>query len=564
MTSKKLSRRRFLRATVGVGGLGLAAACAPITPPSPTLVAPDAKATAPAQAPAPTKPTAPVAATPAPTAATGASTAAPTPQPAASAAVKRGGTLTFIRTAEIQNFNPTFINPGHYPFLRALYNTPVRYDQNVNPVPDLTEKFELSGDGLSLKLELRKGVQFHSGRELVADDVTFTLEWFRDPKNSSPVRAAVDLVKRVETPDKHTVVLGFNAPNPGVFDMLDLLFIVDKDSVDTFSNTGVGTGPFKLAEYRPGDVARFVPFKEYWETGKPYLDEFVLRQVPDAQAMAIQLESGAADVIWLPTFNDLARFGQDPRFQTSPGAPGAFFFDIAVNTSVPDLSDKRVRQAISYVVDRERFTRTALQGIVEPTSLPVPKTSWAYFPDLEGIHKRDVDKAKQLMAEAGKSAGFEVVLLTSSKRAAGMGELAQILQNDLAQIGIRAKIEDVEVAVYEPRSREGVFDLKIHSYGRANKDPGTLFTGAIAWFPKGSWTKIDDPVYAAMIERAGSLVDREQRKAEYRKIIEHVLDQCFTIPICEQPRAFAWRSQVKDFAVTLDNIPIVSDVWLDR
>lgn len=566
----KLTRRRFLHATAGAMGIGLMTACAPIAPPAPTA-APAATAPAgpaPTTAPAATsKPIAPVAA-PAPTqaaAATAAPTAAaaPTPQPAVKTGPRRGGTLTFARTSEIQNFNPTFINPGHYPFLRALYNTPVRYDQHVNPVPDLAESFELSQDGLSLRLQLRKGVQFHSGRELTAEDVTFTLDWFRDPKNSSPVRAAVNLVKTVETPDKHTVILGFEAPNPGVFDMLDLLFIVDKTTVDQFANGGGGTGPFKLAEYRPGDVARFTPNPNYFESGKPYLDEYILKQVPDAQAMAIQLESGATDIIWIPNYNDLVRLGQDPRFQTSPGAPGAFFWDIAVNTSVPNLSDKRVRQAISYAVDRERFARTVMLGLVEPTSLNVPKTSWAYFPDLEGKHARNIDTAKQLMAEAGKSAGFEVVLLTSSKRAAGMGELAQILQNDLAQIGIRARIEDVEVAVYEPRSREGQFDLKIHSYGRANKDPGTLYTGAIAWFPKGSWTKIDDPEYAAMIQKAGSLVEREARKAEYRKIQEHVLDQCFTIPICEQPRAFAWNKRVKDFAVTLDNIPYVSDVWVE-
>lgn len=573
-----LSRRRFLYATAGVAGLGLATACAPIPPASPPA-APAAKATtgpsataAPAAAaPAATsKPIAPVAApaaavapvqaaAPAPASPTAASAAQPPGKPTA----KRGGTLTFARTSEIQNFNPTFINPGHYPFLRALYNTPVRYDQNVNPVPDLAESFELSKDGLSLKLQMRKGVQFHSGREMTAEDVTFTLDWFRDPKNSSPVRAAVSLVTKVETPDSHTVVLGFDAPNPGVFDMLDLLFIVDKTTVDQFANTGGGTGPFKLGEYRPGDMVRFVRNPTYFEAGKPYLDEFILKQVPDAQAMAIQLESNATDVIWIPNYNDLVRLGQDARFQTSPGAPGAFFWDIAVNTSVPDLSDKRVRQAISYTVDRERFAKTIMLGLVEPTSLPVPRTSWAYFPDLEGRHARNIDKAKQLMAEAGKSAGFDVVLLTSSKRAAGMGELAQILQNDLGQIGIRARIEDVEVAVYEPRSREGQFDLSIHSYGRANKDPGTLFTGAIAWFPKGSWTKIDDPAYAEMIAKAGSLVDREARKAEYRKITEHVLDQCFTIPICEQPRAFAWNNRVKDFAVTLDNIPYVADVWLD-
>lgn len=559
----RLSRRRFARMSLGLAGCGLAAACAPSAP-------------APSAAPPPTSaPIAPVAPTSAPAApapgAAPAPQAVPTPavvataaaQPAAKPAIKRGGTLTFMQTAAARSFNPSMTGPGQYPSLRALYNTLVRYDQNLNPVPDLAESFELSKDALSLRLDLKKGVQFHSGRELMADDVLFTLDWFKDPKNNSPVRAAVNLITRVETPGKHTVVLGFDSPNPGVFDMLDLLFIADKDSADKFANTGVGTGPFKLAEYRPGELVRFTPNPNYFESGKPYLNEYVVRYVADAQTMAIQIESGAVDVISIPNFNDLVRLRNDSKFGTSPGSPGAFFWDIAVNTSVPNLADKRVRQAISYAVDRERFARTAMAGLVEPTSLPVPKTSWIYFPDLEGRYKRSIERARQLMAEAGRSAGFEVVLLTSTKQAAGMIDLAQILQNDLGEIGIRAKIEDVEVAQYQDRQFGSGFDLMVHSYGRANKDPGTMFTGAIAWFAKGSWTKIDDPEYAAMIAKAGSLVDREQRKVEYRKIMEHVLDQCFTIPICEQPRAFIWRSHVKDFAVTLDNIPYVSNIWLD-
>ncbi|MFN8525795.1 MAG: ABC transporter substrate-binding protein [Chloroflexota bacterium] len=553
-----MSRRAFILLTGGAAGLGLLSACS-----SPTAPAAGGSSSGPA-ALATSKPIAPVAATASPAAA-GAPVAAASPVAASAApAAKRGGTLTLLRTAAITSFNPTQINPGHYPFLRALYNTPIRYDQNLNPVPDLAEKFELGGDGLSLKIELKKGVTFHSGRELTSDDVVFTLEWFKDPKNNSAIRAAVGLVTKAETPDKYTVVLRFDRPNPGVYDMLDLLFIVDKNTVDKYASSGGGTGPFKLAEYQPGELARFTPYEGYFEKGKPYLAEYVVKQVADAQTMALQLESGSADVVWIPNYNDLVRLSKDPKFQVSPGAPGAFYWDIAVNTSKPDLGDKRVRQAISYAVDRERFARTAMAGLVEPTSLNMPRSSWAYFPELEGKHKRDMAKAKQLMADAGKSAGFEVVLLTSAKRAAGMRELAEILQSDLAEIGIKAKIEDVELAQYEERQQNSVFDLSIHSYGRANKDPGTLYTGAVAWFAKGGWTKIDDADYAAMIQKAGSLVDREQRKAEYRKIQEYVLDQSFTIPVCEQPRAFAWRAHVKNFAVTLDNVPYVSEIWLDK
>jgi len=210
-------------------------------------------------------------------------------------------------------------------------------------------------------------VKFHSGRELTAEDVKFTIDWFKDAKNSSPIRGQVAQVTRIETPDPYTVILGFNEPNPGVYDMLDLLFIVDQSVIDRIAQMDAGSGPFKLAEYRPGEQARFVPFPDYWDKGKPYIDEFILKPAADAQAAALQMEGGAIDALWLPTFPDLVRFGQEPsKYTTSPGAPGAFFFDIAVNTSSPDLTDKRVRQAISYAVDRERFTRTVMQGIVEP------------------------------------------------------------------------------------------------------------------------------------------------------------------------------------------------------
>ncbi len=436
-TRDTVSRRRFLRAAVGAAGVGLAAAaCAPIAPAAPTA-APAGQAAPPATS-KPIAPSAAGAASPAAGPSPAAPAAAkPAPQ-AAQGAIKRGGTLTFMRTAELQSFNPAELNPGSYPMLRALYNSLVRYDQNINPNPDLAERFELASDGQSIRLELRRGVKFHSGREVTAEDVRFSVDWFKDAKNGSPIRGAALEVVRLETPDPYTVVLGFDQPNPGVYDMLDLLFILDQSVVDRIAQTDAGTGPFRVAEYRPNDQTRFVPFADYWDRGKPYIDDFILKPSSDSQSMALQLEAGAVDVMWNPAYPDLVRFGRDPRFVTSAGAPGASIFDIAVNTSRPDLNDKRVRQAISYAVDRERFTRTVLQGLVEPSSLPVPKTSWAYFPDLEGRHARDIDKAKQLMAQAGKAAGFDVVLLTSGKRAAGYTELAQILQSDLAQIGIRA------------------------------------------------------------------------------------------------------------------------------
>jgi peptide/nickel transport system substrate-binding protein len=560
MRKSTITRRGLMSILAGGAVLGLASACGGGTPPA-------QKAPATPAAPPPTpKPISPQAPAAAPSPSPGASPA-PASKPAATAPAptgKRGGALTFLRTAEQRGFNPAFLQPGSYPLHRALYNALLRYDLNLNVVPELAEKYELAKDGLSIKLDLRKGVKFHSGREFTADDVEFSVKWFTDPKHNSAVRGQAGLVKQIDKPDKHTVVLRFDKPHVGIFDLLDVMFVLDQTQADKINQVDAGTGPFKVTDFRPGELVRMTPFAEYWEKGKPLIDEYIVKPAADAQAMAVQLEAGAADVIWIPTYQDLVRFSKDSKFQTSNGAPGAFIWDIAVNTSFQHLSDKRVRQAVSYILDRERFAQTVMQGLVQPTSLPFPKSSWAYPADLEGRHKRDVDKAKQLMAAAGKAEGFEVRILTSSKTAAGHGELAQMLQANLQEINIKSRIEDVEPALLATRSQSSDFEFMTHSYGRANKDPQTLFTGAIAWYPKGSWTKFESADYSKLLDEAGSTVDRDQRKPIYRKICELLLDESFTIPICEQPRAFVYRSNVRDFQVSLDNIPYAGDVWLDR
>ncbi|MFN8523275.1 MAG: ABC transporter substrate-binding protein [Chloroflexota bacterium] len=556
----RINRRGVLRALLAISGAGLLTACgsqapaaAPTSgpPPTPKPISPQAPAASPAASPGASPAASPAA-------------AAPAQKPAAAAEPVRGGSLTLLRTAEHRGFNPAHLDAGGIPLHRALYNTLLRYDDTLNVVPELAEKYDLAADGKSIKLELRKGVKFHSGRDLTADDVDFSVKFFQDEKNGAPIRGQALLIKQVEKPDQSTVILRFDQPNTSVFDVLDAMFIVDQSMADKIPQTDAGSGPFKVADFRPGELSRMTPFEGYWERGKPYLGEYIVKPAPDAQQMVVQLETGRADVVWIPSYQDLERLSKDSKFQVGGGAPGGVFWDIAVNTTSPDLTDKRVRQAISYVLDRERYARTAMRGFAEPTSLPFPKTSWAYFPDLEGKHKRDVEKAKQLMAEAGKANGFEVKILASSKRTPGQNELAQMLQANLEEIKIRSKIEDVEVAVYETRSRISDWDLMVHSYGRANKDPQSLFTGAIAWYPKGSWTKFDNAEYTKLVADAGSIVDREQRKPIYRKLVELALDQCFTIPVCEAPRPFVLSSKVKNLRVTLDNVPFAGDAWVEK
>jgi len=122
-----------------------------------------------------------------------------------------------------------------------------------------------------------------------------------------------------------------------------------------------------------------------------------------------------------------------------------------------------------------------LQGMIEPSCLMWPKTSWAYFPDLEGKIGYDLDKARFLLKEAGMEKGFDVELMTSSSRAYGYGELAQMLQADLKKIGVNAKVSDLAPAHYDARMNKGDIQIAAHTYGTVNRDPGSLVTAAKAW-----------------------------------------------------------------------------------
>jgi len=371
-----MNRREFCRLSVGV----VASSVSLIACSGPAPAAPTAQPV--------TKPSGPAAQIPAP-----ALVAAATPVGVATAVpttanpVKRGGTFTLARPAGIQQFDPLLAGPENYAWMRGLYNSLLRYDTKLNPQPELAESWDFAADGLSLTFKLRHGVKFHSGREFTSDDVKATVDYAAQD-TSAPLIVAYRTIKAVETPDQYTAVLRFDTLNPSIFDALETMYIIDKDTIDQRSKTAVGTGPFKFDKYVPNDRLEMVAFKDYWEAGKPYLDRYVVRQIPDLSSLAINLESGAVDCVWQPAYVALARLkDQGGKFVVDTGAPGAFMFAFEINTKVEPFTNKLVRQAMAWSIDRARFNKTALQGFSDAATLIWPAHSWAYFPDLAGASR---------------------------------------------------------------------------------------------------------------------------------------------------------------------------------
>jgi peptide/nickel transport system substrate-binding protein len=494
--------------------------------------------------------------------------AVPTAASAATPGIKRGGTFTFATTAGIQEFSPYNLITGHYPFMRALFNTLARYDATLKPEPELAEKWDISPDGKTLTLKLRQGVKFHSGREFTSADVKHSVD-FGQTNEKVIMRALYRMIKQVETPDKYTVIFRFETVTPGIYDILDTLYIIDKETIEDRNKMAIGTGPFKLDKYIPNDRAEFVPFKDYWEVGKPYLDRYVMRVIPDVSSLVLNLEAGAIDCAWRISNLEAERLqGMGGKYVITTGAPGIGSFDLAINVTTEPFKNKKVRQAIAWSIDRERFCRTVMRGFSQPTCLMWPSHSWAHFKDLEGTIGYDLDKARALLKEAGFEKGFQTELLTASKRQFGYGEMAQILQADLKKIGVEARVLDVEVAIYDNRHMvKGDIVMMVHTYGRGNRDPGSLVSGARAWtngWKEGNWTHFESAEWERWRRELNSTLDMEKRKAAARKLQEIALDECFTIPIAPSLPIFAYASHVKGFGGTMDNSIYIGDMWLDK
>jgi len=539
-----LSRRAALR-VLGLGAAaGLLAACAPTGPTasSPTSV-PAAAATSAAGAP-----TVSVSqSTPASAATTGA-------QP------KRGGSLKVGQVGDAARLDGQLVTSVDATWMP--YDRLTVYDANLKPQPMLAESWEFSSDFKQLKLNLRKGVHFHSGREFTSDDVKWNLQHVQDPKVAA---GALILQSKwytsVETPDKYTVVLGSDQPKPATFDFFEYFDIVDSETADALQ-TLVGTGPFKFVEWAQGDHLLFTRNTDYWQSGLPYLDEVRIMVEKDGQAMMVQLESGGLDAADGPPLPDFARLAKDPGYTQWTVASGTNV--IGVNTTKPPTDNKLVRQALSYALDRDRIVSTIYSGTGTPEALPWETNSLAYDAAKNKANSFDLDKARALLAQAGVSnLAFDLVTNTGSQET---NSLAQLYQSSLASLGITLTITPYDTATYLDQINNHKYTgAYIGTIAYAAMEPVTRMANSRHLDPSGnSNTGFTSPQYVQLFNSASAEPDGGKRKAIYDQVNDLLLDEAFVNSIASAPARMLTKSYVKDIGLSQHGAFLFNSAWIDK
>jgi peptide/nickel transport system substrate-binding protein len=445
---------------------------------------------------------------------------------AAAQTPKPGGTLISAQATEATGLDPQLV-PALSRSRRSplMYSQLVRFDETMTPRPELAESWETSKDGLAWTFKLREGVKFHDGQEMTSADVKFTFDRLFE---KSPGKSDFIAVDRVEPAGKYAVKFITKEPFAGMLAALGGFwgFIISEAGIKKhgdLNKAALGTGPFMLADWKVEQQLVLKKHPGFFKKGQPYVDELIVRTIPDEANIVAALRTGQIQHAFIEdnkNFNLL----KDEKSLTGYRSSRLGYDYLNITATRGPLKDVRVRQAISWAVDRSQVLRVAAAGfgrLTAPATAPMrqwqlPEEAWMKY------YKPDVEKAKKLMAEAGQSGGFTVkcmVIPTFPTMVSG----APVIANQLKRIGITMEIENVEYAIWIKRWLAHDFDMTMNTTpGYA--DPDTAFFRALHSTKGQNWNSWSVPELDALLEEGRRTMDQKKRKEIYDRVQIMILE----------------------------------------
>jgi len=465
--------------------------------------------------------------------------------PAAAQDIKKGGTLV-IGTPQAPRHLNGAVQSGVATAVPStqLFASPLRFDAQWNPQPYLAESWKLADDGKSLTLNLRKNAVFHDGKPITSEDVAFSIMQI---KANHPFATMLGPVEKVETPDAHTAIIRMATAHPAIVLAMSpaLAPILPKhiygDGVDLKNHPRngqglVGSGPFKLTEFRPGQRVVMEKFDKFFLPGKPYLDKLILTISPDTQSLLLSLERG--DIQLLPyaaSSVDLKRVKANPNLQiTDKGYEGIGSINwLAFNTARKPLSDVKVRKAIATAIDKNFITKVLMGGFASQVDGPIVPASPFAVPDLVK-YPVDLKQSAAMLDAAGYKAGaegerFKLTIDYLPGTDEQQKNVAEYLRSQLKKVGITLQVRaSADFPAWAKRIAEHDFDLtmdNVFNWG----DPviGVHRTYLSTNIKPIVWTNTQsyaNPKVDELLNAAGGIVDPIKRKAYYATFQKIVTD----------------------------------------
>ncbi|HTJ58681.1 MAG TPA: ABC transporter substrate-binding protein [Devosiaceae bacterium] len=408
--------------------------------------------------------------------------------------------------------------------LELIYEPLVQLDPKLNVVPGVASSWQFAPDAKTLTFKLNPKAKFSSGAQVTSADVKASFTRILDEKTSAAARSNFLSIDSMETPDPETIVFHLKtADAPILVAMASVNAAILPESeieAGTIGTKAIGSGPFKLDSWDPNSK-EVLSANPDWAGGKTGVDGITISVLPDETAILASLRAGQTDFALLndPLVATLVQ--QEPSLQLNR-EPGLAYNVLQLNPAHKPMDNLKVRQAISCAIDRQDVIDTALAGEGKVTG-PLTMPAFAEDPNSLFCYKQDLTKAKELMKEAGVH-GFTATVIAATGEPPYASAEAQVLQNQLAAIGIKLNIQMMELNVYVDRWLKGDFDLAVAQNG-GRPDPYPMYN---RYFMKnGNLLKVSnytDDELDGLLRQGQAETDPAKRVEIFHKFEQHLAE----------------------------------------
>jgi len=463
-------------------------------------------------------------------------------------------------SGDATSLNPVIATDGQsYIAEWPLFDSLVELDQGLNVRPLLAESWEVSRDGLTYTFKLKRGVKWHDGKPFTARDVAFTFYSVLDPKVTTPHRAYFDAlagfpeltakenpkrpeelaVRPIEVIDDHTVRFRLRYPSGSFLAVLvnpragivpeHLLKGVDLNTAE-FNRKPIGTGPFRLVEWRRGERLVMEANAQY-HGGRPALDHLILRIIPDSVVLLQELRAGGVDFVESPPLTEVARLKQTANLKVL-AADNTSYTYFGWRQDLAPFTDLRVRRALYHAIDVPSIVREVLQGYAAVSTGQFPPSSWAFDPSVKP-YAYDPNRAKALLAEAGFKPGPDGVLVKDGKRFIfsvrhdqanqSVKDTAVIIQEYLKRVGVEVQLEPLDWPTFVKKLFASEFEGIVVGWTNHHDPDPFAYTiwHSSQWkgrnFAHYKNPRVDEALEAA--RRTGVTAERKKHYAELSKLL---------------------------------------------
>ena len=466
-------------------------------------------------------------------------------------AERNPNTFVVSSIGDARRLNPLLANDTASATINdQVFNGLVKYDKDIRLVGDLAERWDVSPNGKTITFHLRKGVEWHDGAPFTADDCLFTYQKLVDPRVATPYGSSYMDVKRAEVLDPHTFRVVYREPfSPALeswsMGVIPKHLLEGRDlNTDEFNRNPIGTGPYRFKEWIAGQKIVLEANDRSFE-GRPNIDQYLYRIIPDSSTMFQELLSGGVDFMGLNPLQYL-RKSETRRIRENYRKfryPANAYTYLGYNLTSPLFEDKAVRQALAYAIDRQSIIDGVLMGIGQPCTGPFSYVSWAYNPAVKP-YPYDPERARRMLEDAGwqdtngdgvlekKGRPFHFTILTNQGNSERI-HAAEIIQQNFRKVGIDAKIRVMEWQAFLEQIDKRTFDAIILGWSMS-RDPDLYDIWHSSKTKKGEYNFIGykNPEVDRLLVQGRRIFDMEKRKKIYYRIHEILAD--------EQPYAFLY------------------------